>query len=66
MPRRVQGLLYDGNGDLIGFGWVTTGTGATSARPTGLPAGSMWYDTTLHKPIWYDGSAWRDASGTIV
>jgi hypothetical protein len=43
-----------------------TGTGATGSRPTGRTAGDQWYDATLHKPIWWDGSAWRDASGAVV
>ena len=25
-----------------------------------------FFDTTLGKPIWWDGSAWRDATGTSV
>lgn len=28
--------------------------------------GSMLYDTTLGKPVWSDGTNWRDAVGTIV
>jgi hypothetical protein len=74
MARRVQVFYYDAHGEICGIkqvrcdpaGTVTSGSGATASRPTGHPVGSMWYDTTLHKPIWYDGSAWRDATGTIV
>lgn len=41
--------------------------GATSARPTfGLYPGRMYFDTTLDKPVWWDGAAWRDATGTAV
>lgn len=29
-------------------------------------AGSFYYDTTLGKPVWSDGTNWRDAAGTIV
>lgn len=41
---------------------------ATGARPavSSLPVGSDIYDTTLHKPIWSDGTNWRDAAGTVV
>jgi hypothetical protein len=28
--------------------------------------GAMMYDTTLNKPIWSDGTVWRDAAGTAV
>jgi len=39
--------------------------GPTSTRPA--PALDLYfYDTTLHKPIWGDGSAWRDYTGTVV
>lgn len=36
--------------------WGTT-------RPTPAATGEMWYDTTLLKPIWFDGTVWRDATG---
>lgn len=29
-------------------------------------AGWCVYDTTLGKPVWSDGTAWRDASGSVV
>lgn len=40
----------------------------TANRPdaAGFPAGSMIFDTTLGKPLWSDGTDWRDATGTIV
>lgn len=39
--------------------------GSTDDRPSASSAGvgAMWFDTTLSKPIWSDGSAWRDALG---
>lgn len=41
--------------------------GATNNRPTtGLTAGLMYFDTTLGKPIWYNGSKWVDATGSGV
>lgn len=47
---------------------IRTGRGATGSRPTASTVGdgSMWYDTTLKKPIWSDGTSWRDAAGTVV
>jgi len=40
---------------------------ATSGRPvTGIVAGSTVFDTTLGKPIWYNGTVWKDAAGTTV
>ncbi|CAM3540613.1 right-handed parallel beta-helix repeat-containing protein [Occultella aeris] len=40
----------------------------TVSRPTAASVGigGNLYDTTLHKPIWSDGSAWRDAAGAVV
>jgi hypothetical protein len=41
---------------------------ATGARPDPIAcgAGAMVYDATLSKPVWSDGTAWRDAAGTLV
>ena len=39
----------------------------TANRPTLTKASSIpFFDTTLNKPIWYDGSVWVDAMGTEV
>ena len=43
--------------------------GPTTERPPGLGTGDsgyQFYDTTLSKPIWWSGSAWKDAAGTTV
>jgi hypothetical protein len=42
--------------------------GVTGSRPSAVTAGSgyRFYDTTLSKPIWSDGTVWRDAAGTSV
>lgn len=39
---------------------------ATDERPTGIRVGAMVYDSDLMKPIFYDGSGWRDAAGASV
>lgn len=41
---------------------------ATEDRPylTSLQAGATVIDTTLGKPIWWDGTKWVDATGTAV
>lgn len=42
-------------------------SGNTNGRPTaGLIRGQQYFDITLGKPIWYDGSNWVDATGTQV
>ncbi|NUQ31340.1 MAG: hypothetical protein HOP99_00700 [Dermatophilaceae bacterium] len=40
----------------------------TAGRPAASTAGAgaCYYDTTLSKPVWSDGTAWRDAAGTAV
>lgn len=38
-----------------------------SSRPTmGLYNGKQFFDTTLGKPIWWNGSAWVDSTGAVV
>lgn len=41
-------------------------TGSTSDRPTGIKIGFFYKDTTLNKPIWWDGTNWVDATGATV
>jgi hypothetical protein len=42
-----------------------SGTGAE--RPAvQLHIGQMFFDTTLGIPIWYNGTVWKNASGTTV
>ena len=41
---------------------------ATTGRPaaTALGVGSTYYDTTVSKPAWSDGTIWRDAAGVAI
>lgn len=42
-------------------------SGTTANRPTRLLwVGRTYFDTTLGKPVWYDGSGWVDATGTTA
>jgi hypothetical protein len=43
-------------------------SGATGARPatSALPVPYMYYDTTLSKPVWWNGTVWKDATGATV
>jgi hypothetical protein len=47
---------------------ITSGKSITGSRPSASTAGAgaQWFDTTLNKPIWSDGSVWRDAVGNAV
>ena len=61
--RRVTGRDYYNDWQVIG-GWKA---GTTAQRPTTLLRnGQEYFDTTLNKPIWYDGTKWVDANGENV
>jgi|GEM_PF-4193416 hypothetical protein len=46
----------------------TPSSSTTSNRPalTSSDVGRSHFDTTLGKPIWWNGSVWKDANGTTV
>jgi hypothetical protein len=42
-------------------------SGTTADRPTGrLQVGQYYFDTTIGRPIWYNGTNWINAAGTVV
>lgn len=51
-------------------GWQAIGAQpfTTTERPTAASAGvgGSYFDTTLNKPLWSDGTNWRDATGAIA
>lgn len=57
-----DGRYVDANGLTDGKDW-----GTAAERLTSVPnAGFKYYDTTLKKPIYWDGSTWRDANASLV
>lgn len=63
--------LYFGQLDNFSQAIVIPDSGVTADRPidTGpirLRVGQFYFDTTLGLPIWWDGSDWIDAAGTVV
>jgi hypothetical protein len=53
----------------IDAGAASLSVGATSARPTGLTTddiGHMHFDTTLGFPVFWTGSAWHNAAGSVA
>jgi hypothetical protein len=54
--------------------WTDLGvdiSGATNQRPTGLTntsadIGRRFFDTTLGKPVWWNGTAWANATGAAA
>lgn len=45
---------------------IKPASGTSVERPIVTTVGKMFYDTTLNKPIWFNGSIWKDAAGTEV
>jgi hypothetical protein len=59
--------LYFAQIDNLTQAIVIPESGITASRPiTDLQVGQQYFDTTLGYPIWWDGSDWVDASGTVV
>jgi hypothetical protein len=46
--------------------WRIENTGVTSQRPGNADNGFQFFDMTLRKPIWWNGSSWVDANGATV
>lgn len=65
-------MLDDGSGDASNFNYgfvpvIKTGTTANRPATASLKAGSMYFDTTIGKPIFYKGNGvWIDATGATV
>jgi hypothetical protein len=38
-------------------------SGATAGRPAAPAVGTAYFDTTLGKPVWYNGTGWVNSSG---
>jgi hypothetical protein len=63
--------LYFNQIDNITQAITTPAYGTTANRPTNTTAsplaiGQFYYDTTLDRPIWWNGTVWKNASGTTV
>ena len=64
--EKVLGLYFNTVDNAIA-GLIIPESGTTANRPTlQLQIGQMYYDTTLQIPIWYNGTVWKNASGTAV
>ena len=59
--------LYFAQVDNFAQGINVPPSGTTANRPvTFLVIGQQYFDTTLGYPIWYNGTVWKNASGTTV
>ena len=63
LSRVAANVLGVGTDDCI-----RTGVAVTGSRPlaSAVGAGSQFWDSTLKKPIWSDGTNWLDGSGSVV
>lgn len=64
----TQGLYYKRGDVLVSVAFDNANkSGTTENRPTSLVSvGFQYFDTTLGKPIYYNGTEWVDATGTTV
>jgi hypothetical protein len=64
--EKILGLYFNTVDNAIA-GLIIPESGTTADRPTlQLQIGQQYYDTTLQIPIWYNGTVWKNASGTAV
>jgi hypothetical protein len=45
---------------------IGTPYGATATRPTTTLIGTVFFDSTLGIPIWWNGTGWVNASGAVA
>jgi hypothetical protein len=59
--------LYFNQIDNITQNIIIPQSGTTADRPTDrLQVGQYYFDTTIGRPIWYNGTDWINAAGTVV
>ena len=67
VPSDGDGIVYDApSGQWAPAPVQRTQAGATAARPASPKTGQMFFDTTLGKPIWWNGTQWVDATGAAA
>lgn len=60
-------LKWRNNDNTNAYSLLLLKRGNTSNRPTQPEIGTMYFDTTLNKPIWFNQhNQWVDATGTVV
>lgn len=65
-PIFSEGQLVMGNYRYDGNLSSVKPAGNTASRPESHKRGTMYFDTTLGKPIWWSGSEWVDCNGDSV
>lgn len=64
MARKLTDTPTDGY-QVVNRQYVTM-NGTSANRPTSSIVGQFYYDTTIGKPIWWNGSTFKDAAGNTV
>ena len=64
--EKIIGLYFNQIDNAVS-GLIVPPSGTTANRPTlQVQVGQSYFDTTLGIPIWYNGTVWKNASGTTV
>ena len=58
--------IYNGDDWEIWINGDDINSGITSNRPPTPIIGQFYFDTTVTKPTWWNGTNWTTADGTIV
>lgn len=62
----IQSHYSVADGEFVPYYSEASMYGPSSERPvTGRYVHMSWFDSTLGKPIWWNGTAWVDADGTV-
>ena len=62
--RKVTDNPVDRN-QVVPRGYVTRNS-TTALRPTTSVLGESYFDTTVSKPVWWNGTNYQDAAGNII
>ena len=62
--RKLTDTPTDRN-QVVPRGYVTRNS-TTALRPTTSVLGESYFDTTVSKPVWYNGTNYQDAAGNVV
>lgn len=62
--NNISGLADPTSGDHAATKAYVDNSGPTGNRPASPSTGQSYFDTTIGKPVWYNGSGWVDATGT--
>jgi len=62
--RKLTDTPTDKNA-VVPRGYVTM-NGVSASRPTSSVVGQFYFDTTLGYPVWWDGTKFVDATGTVA